>query len=190
MRVVTNALRYRCDPPWWVIGLNLAIAIALVTLFAVGMTATSGMVLASLTTTLGALLAVRRLAFSRHVELTNDSLSLPMGFLRLRVKRIPLDSIEKVWESKWALGTVLYLHVNQKRFEIPCGLGLSRDDYSTVRNFLVKAASDRKAGRLLEVLPGDPSGLPEEVTRFIGELERRANDTEPTIPASELWKRT
>ena len=43
--------------------------------------------------------------------------------------------------------------------------------------------------RLLETLPDDPPGLSEDDPDSLDELERRANDTEPTIPASELWKR-
>jgi hypothetical protein len=44
------------------------------------------------------------------------------------------------------------------------------------------------AARLLETLPDDYPGLSADDPGFMDELERRANDTEPTIPASELWK--
>lgn len=50
--------------------------------------------------------------------------------------------------------------------------------------------SDRMliAARLLETLPDDYPGLSEDDTGFLDELERRANDTEPTIPVLDLWK--
>jgi hypothetical protein len=44
------------------------------------------------------------------------------------------------------------------------------------------------ATRLLETLPDDHPGLSEEESGFIDELERRASDTDPTIPVSDLWK--
>ena len=44
------------------------------------------------------------------------------------------------------------------------------------------------AARLLETLPDEYPGLSEDEAGFMDELERRANDTEATIPVSELWK--
>ncbi len=44
------------------------------------------------------------------------------------------------------------------------------------------------AARLLDTLPDDYPGLSEDEAGFMDELERRANDTEATIPVSELWK--
>jgi hypothetical protein len=44
------------------------------------------------------------------------------------------------------------------------------------------------ATRLLDTLPEDLPGLSEEDPGFLDELERRANDAEPTVPVSELWK--
>jgi hypothetical protein len=44
------------------------------------------------------------------------------------------------------------------------------------------------AVRLLETLPDDHPGLSEDDPGFLDELERRANDTEPTTPVSDLWK--
>lgn len=42
------------------------------------------------------------------------------------------------------------------------------------------------ATRLLETLPDDYPGLSENDTGFLGELDRRAGDAEPTIPVSDL----
>ena len=44
------------------------------------------------------------------------------------------------------------------------------------------------ATRLLDTLRDDQPGLSEDDPGFLDELERRANDTGPTIPLSELWK--
>jgi hypothetical protein len=41
---------------------------------------------------------------------------------------------------------------------------------------------------LLETLPDDLPGLAEDDPGFLDELERRANDAGPTIPAAEIWK--
>lgn len=46
------------------------------------------------------------------------------------------------------------------------------------------------ASRLLETLPDDMPGLSVEDADFLSELESRAQDSGPTIPASELSKRT
>lgn len=43
------------------------------------------------------------------------------------------------------------------------------------------------AARLLETLPSDHPGLSEDDPGFLEELDRRATDTEPTIPADKLW---
>lgn len=41
--------------------------------------------------------------------------------------------------------------------------------------------------RLLETLPQDLPGLSMDDPDFLAELDRRANDGGPVIPASELW---
>lgn len=45
--------------------------------------------------------------------------------------------------------------------------------------------------RLLETIPGDLPGLSEDEDEdgFVAELERRASDSQSTVPVSELWKR-
>ena len=50
--------------------------------------------------------------------------------------------------------------------------------------------SDRMliAARLLETLPENYPGLSEDDEGFLDELERRANQTDATIPVSDLWK--
>ena len=44
------------------------------------------------------------------------------------------------------------------------------------------------ATRLFDTLPDDLPGLSEDDPGFLDELDRRANDSEATIPLSELWK--
>jgi len=66
----------------------------------------------------------------------------------------------------------------------------------TSRDEILNAAlklpeSDRLliATRLMDTLPEELPGLSEDDPGFLEELERRACDSESTIPASELWKR-
>lgn len=49
---------------------------------------------------------------------------------------------------------------------------------------------DRMAivSRLLETLPDDVLNGSDDDPGFLEELERRANDSAPTVPLSELWK--
>lgn len=44
------------------------------------------------------------------------------------------------------------------------------------------------AARLLETLPDTHPGLSEDDPDFVDELDRRATDSEPTIPVSDIWK--
>jgi hypothetical protein len=135
-------MRYSCDPPWWIIILNSATAIAVLLLLAVGwISYPVGVVVVTLLTFLVLLLAIRRAAFRRYVELADDALLLPTGFLQMHTARIPYGTIDRVWESRWALGTVLNLQANHKKFEITCGIRLDRDAYVSVRNFLIQATS-------------------------------------------------
>ena len=90
------------------------------------------------------LLVLRRVACHRYIELGEDSLLLPTGFLQLRTVQIPYNTLSHVWESQWALGTVLYLLVKQRKFEICCGICLKNEDYVTVRDFLIQRASDNR----------------------------------------------
>ena len=43
--------------------------------------------------------------------------------------------------------------------------------------------------RLMDTLPDAHPGVEEDDPALIDELERRAVDTAPTVPVSELWKR-
>lgn len=43
------------------------------------------------------------------------------------------------------------------------------------------------ATRLMDTLPDYQPGLSEDDPAFLEELGRRAGDSEPTIPVSELW---
>ncbi len=44
------------------------------------------------------------------------------------------------------------------------------------------------ATRLMDTLPEELPGLSDDDPGFLDELERRAADTEPTVPVSRLWK--
>ncbi len=82
--------RFPYDPPWRHIG-YVAACVLIVAIptslgwfsFKIGIT---GMIVLSLGVFL---LTVRRLAFRRHLELENDALVLPAGFLRAQITRVP-----------------------------------------------------------------------------------------------------
>ena len=48
----------------------------------------------------GLLVTVRRLVFKSYLVLDKDALLLPTGFGRVRTKRVPYASIERVWETR------------------------------------------------------------------------------------------
>lgn len=136
---MTLPIRYSCDPPWWIIIWNTIAAIAVLVLLAVGWLAlTPGMTVASVLILLVLLLVFRRIAYKKYVELSDDTLILPAGFLQLQTNRIPYSTIDRVWESHWAFGPVLYLSANKRKYEIPCGIRLERSAYVSVRDFLIK----------------------------------------------------
>jgi uncharacterized membrane protein YhaH (DUF805 family) len=130
--------RYSCDPPWWIAAWNLCAALALVALAAIHWIRTGpGLVVAGLLMLLVILVAVRKLIIRRFLQLEENALLLPTGFLQLRSVRIAYDTILDVAEARWALGTVLYIRTSQGKYEIPCGIRINRNDYVAVRDYLV-----------------------------------------------------
>jgi hypothetical protein len=130
--------RYACDPPWWVVIWNIGTALALLVLVGFhGIKPALGLTVACMLALLAALVAIRRLVLRRYVELERDAILLPTGFLQLWVARIPYDAILEVREAPWAFGTVLYIRTGERKYEIPCGIRINRNDYVTVRNYLM-----------------------------------------------------
>jgi hypothetical protein len=137
-------LRYSCDPPLWIITWNLCTALALIALVAIQWIRTvPGLVVAGILMLLAMLIAVRRLMLRRFLEIDENALLLPTGFLQLHVARIAYDTILEVSEARWALGTVLYIRTRQRKYEIPCGVRINRNDYVAVRDYLIAKTGNK-----------------------------------------------
>src|ERR1700741_3044274 len=67
---------------------------------------------------LGLLLTIRRLVFRCYLVLDKDALILPIGFGRVRTKRIPHTSIERVWETRLPFTAVLSVATKEGKFEV------------------------------------------------------------------------
>jgi len=85
---------------------------------------------------LGLLATVRRLAFKGHLMLDQDAITLPTGFGRVRTKRIPYASIERVWETRLPLTVVLSLATKEGKFEVVSTMLPDHGSYIAVGKFL------------------------------------------------------
>lgn len=99
---------------------------------------TPGLVIATILGLLVTLLTIRKTTIKRYIVLEEDRLLLPTGFLQRRVVQIPYDTILDVWESRWEFGTVLYIRTAKKKYEIPCGIRVNREDYVVIKDFLME----------------------------------------------------
>ncbi len=93
------------------------------------------------------LLTVRRLAFRRHLELENDALVLPAGFLRAQITRVPYSTIGRVWERSFFWGDVLFLDVGKRTLEIHASCLPDSASFMEIRDFLIER-EDWRASRL------------------------------------------
>src|SRR5438477_10605195 len=87
--------------------------------------------------TLGLLLAVRRFAFDCTLLLDTYELVLPAGFLRLRVTRIPFETIEHVWRVVLLGTAVLSVRTAKGKFEIPSTMLPDRNSYLEIEHLLL-----------------------------------------------------
>jgi hypothetical protein len=85
---------------------------------------------------LGLLAIVRRLAFKGHLMLDEDAITLPTGFGRVRTKRIPYASIQRVWETRLPLTVVLSLATKEGKFEVLSTMLPDHRSYIDVGKFL------------------------------------------------------
>jgi hypothetical protein len=88
----------------------------------------------------GLLLTVRRLAFDRSLVLEAEELILPTGFLRLRVTRIPYDTVERVWRFTLLGMAVICVKTKIGKFEIPSTMLPDAESYLAVEEFLIARA--------------------------------------------------
>jgi hypothetical protein len=82
------------------------------------------------------LLTVRRLAFKGHLILDHHAITLPTGFGRVRTKRIPYASIQRVWETRLPLTVVLSFATREGKFEVVSTMLPDRGSYIDVGKFL------------------------------------------------------
>lgn len=116
------------------------------------------------------LVVVRRLAFKRFVELDEGELLLPVGFLRLRMIRIPCNTIVSIQESACGVfGTALWIRAGDRHYDISW---LDKDDCVAVGEFLQTVIlNNRKAtvpvlGEQSEVTSQQAGGAQDEFAAF------------------------
>jgi hypothetical protein len=82
----------------------------------------------------------RRLANPQILELAEDAVLLPHGFLRRRTSRIPYADIKRVWEANLFNQTLLHVATAQRNFEIVASMLPDLDSYRAVRDFMYSHA--------------------------------------------------
>jgi hypothetical protein len=87
------------------------------------------------------LLTVRRLANPQTLELTEDGILLPHGFLQTRTTRIPYAEVKRVWEVQVSGQTFLYVATGERRFSIMASLLPDMDSYRAIKDFMCSRAT-------------------------------------------------
>jgi hypothetical protein len=85
---------------------------------------------------LGLLMTARRLVFKCSLVLDKDALILPTGFGRVRTKRIPYTSIERVWETRLPFAVVLSVTTKEGKFEVVSTMLPDAGSYVDIGKFL------------------------------------------------------
>jgi hypothetical protein len=85
---------------------------------------------------LGLLVTVRRLVFKSYLVLDKDALILPTGFGRVRTKRVPYASIERVWETRLPFTIVLSVGTKEGKFEVVSAMLPEASSYVDIGKFL------------------------------------------------------
>jgi len=84
---------------------------------------------------IGLMLAVHRMTNSRVLELTEDSILLPHGFLQAQVTRVQYSDIIQVSETKVSSQTFLNLITANRKFCITASLLPDKESYDEIREF-------------------------------------------------------
>jgi hypothetical protein len=102
--------QYSYNPRLWLVALTLGAGFAWLTLMGFecgcwphGFSLWSGV----LPIMLGLFMTVRRFLFKSYLVLNKEALVVPTGFGRVRTKRVPYTSIERVWETRLPFAIVL-----------------------------------------------------------------------------------
>jgi hypothetical protein len=94
-----------------------------------------------LLTAFGSILFFRRLLFPRSLELTEDAILYPKGFLRTQITALRCDKIVRIGLSEERFNEVLYLGSSQGPFEIPASYFANIEAYEAVRDFIFRKAA-------------------------------------------------
>jgi hypothetical protein len=96
------------------------------------------------------LLAVRRLAFSKFLQLEQDSLLIPKGFLRTWNTKISYADIENGWERASGSIEILVLQVKGRTFEINSMMLPDMASYVAVRDFVKSRFTSKEEPKIVE----------------------------------------
>lgn len=131
--------QYSYNPRLWLVALTVGVGFAWLTLVGLlcgcwphGFSLWFGVLLIML----GLLMTVRRLVFKCSLVLEKDALMLPTGFGRVRTKRIPYTSIERVWETRLPFAVVLSVATKEGKFEVVSTMLPDADSYVDIGKFL------------------------------------------------------
>jgi hypothetical protein len=132
--------QYSYNLRWWFIGLSVGSGLALLTIvaFECGCWPHGFGLWFGLIPIVGGLFhTVRRLAFNCQLVLDNDTVAFPTGLGRIRTKRVPYSSIERVWEICLPLKTVvLCIGTSEGKFEVVSMMLPDTASYIEVGKFL------------------------------------------------------
>jgi hypothetical protein len=79
---------------------------------------------------------LRRLVAPAFIELGQDAILLPFGFLQIRKTKIPYARIERVWEDSFQGRQVLYLWSGGRRFSVNSMLLVDSSSFSAIKDLV------------------------------------------------------
>jgi hypothetical protein len=95
---------------------------------------------------LGLFAIVRGILFDSFLVMDKDALLVPTGLGRVRAKRIPYTSIERVWETHLPWTVVLNVATKEgKKFEVVSTMLPKASDYVDIGKFLYAQAGKAKS---------------------------------------------
>jgi hypothetical protein len=101
--------------------------------------------------TFGLLLTARRVLLPQFLQLEQSSISIPKGFLRTWVTKIPYADIEREWETVHGSMRTLTLQVKGRKFEVLSMMFPDLASYVAVRDFVKsRVAPEEKTPRPVE----------------------------------------
>jgi hypothetical protein len=130
-------LRCRYDPRWQVIVMGWGIAAGLLILFlASGFPKSFGISVSAFFSVLAGLSTVRRCFFSRTLELDEEGMWLPSGFLRLQMRRVVFAEVTDAWEAFLPRMVVLCLRYHGKTLEVSSIFLPDHETYLAVAGYI------------------------------------------------------